>query len=80
MLLARLFQSSPLTCPYCGAEMRIVAFITKAGALLSRVLNPEHFTECYPNLLLATSTSLRCLISNPFVAVLYYAMPPQLAH
>gem|GEM_PF-5973756 len=29
MLLARLFDAFPLTCPHCGAEMRIVAFITE---------------------------------------------------
>jgi hypothetical protein len=26
MLLTRLFESLPLTCPNCGADMRIVAF------------------------------------------------------
>jgi hypothetical protein len=31
MLLARLFPSLPLTCPSCGADMRIVAFITEAA-------------------------------------------------
>ncbi len=34
MLLARLFdlfESLPLTCPNCGADMRIVAFITEAA-------------------------------------------------
>jgi hypothetical protein len=30
MLLARLFESPPLRCPNCGADMRIVAFITEA--------------------------------------------------
>jgi hypothetical protein len=28
MLLARLFESLPLVCPNCGADMRIIAFIT----------------------------------------------------
>ena len=31
MLLARLFESLPLVCPHCGADMRIVAFITEAA-------------------------------------------------
>ena len=31
MLLARLFASLPLACPNCGADMRIVAFITEAA-------------------------------------------------
>ncbi len=31
MLLARLFESLPLTCPNCGADMRIIAFITDAA-------------------------------------------------
>jgi hypothetical protein len=31
MLLARLFESLPLVCPNCGAEMRIVAFITETA-------------------------------------------------
>jgi hypothetical protein len=30
MLLARLFESLPLVCPNCGADMRIIAFITEA--------------------------------------------------
>ena len=38
MLLARLFESLPLVCPNCGADMRIVAFITEA-APVRRILN-----------------------------------------
>jgi hypothetical protein len=30
MLLARLFESLPLVCPNCGADMRIIAFVTEA--------------------------------------------------
>ena len=37
MLLARLFESLPLRCPNCGADMRIVAFITEA-APVERIL------------------------------------------
>ena len=37
MLLARLFESLPLTCPSCGADIRIVAFITEA-APVERIL------------------------------------------
>jgi hypothetical protein len=42
MLLARLFDAFPLTCPHCGAEMRIVAFITEVVA--GRALL-EHLTS-----------------------------------
>ena len=38
MLLARLFECMPLTCPNCGADMRIVAFITEA-APVERILS-----------------------------------------
>ncbi len=38
MLLARLFESLPLTCPNCGADMRIIAFVTDA-APVERILN-----------------------------------------
>jgi hypothetical protein len=31
MLLARLFASLPLSCPNCGADMRLIAFITEAA-------------------------------------------------
>ena len=31
MLLARLFASLPLVCANCGADMRIVAFMTEAA-------------------------------------------------
>jgi hypothetical protein len=37
MLLARLFESLPLTCPNCGADMRIIAFVTEA-APVQRIL------------------------------------------
>ena len=30
MLLARLWESLPLVCPNCGADMRIIAFVTEA--------------------------------------------------
>jgi len=30
MLLARVFESLPLVCPNCGADMRIIAFVTEA--------------------------------------------------
>ena len=31
MLLARLFESLPLVCPNCGANMRIIASVTEAA-------------------------------------------------
>ena len=31
MLLARLFESLPLTCPNCAADMRNIAFVTEAA-------------------------------------------------
>jgi hypothetical protein len=38
MLLARIYEVFPLTCMQCGAEMRVVAFITEA-APMQRILN-----------------------------------------
>ena len=32
LLLARIYEVFPLLCPKCGAEMRIIAFITEAPA------------------------------------------------
>jgi len=43
MLLARIYEAFPLTCPRCGAEMRIIAFITEAvdvRALLDHIGEP----------------------------------------
>jgi len=37
LLLARLFESLPLVCPNCGADMRIIAFMTEA-APVQRIL------------------------------------------
>ena len=37
MRLARLFESRPLTCPNCGADRRIIAFVTDA-APVERIL------------------------------------------
>jgi hypothetical protein len=42
MLIARLFESLPRVCPNCGADMRIVAFITEA-APVERIL--DHLGE-----------------------------------
>jgi hypothetical protein len=42
MLLARIYEAFPLICPTCGAEMRIVAFVTEA-APVQRIL--DHFGE-----------------------------------
>ena len=36
-LLRRIFEVDPLACPRCGAEMRIVAFLT-APAVIDRIL------------------------------------------
>jgi hypothetical protein len=38
MLLARIYEAFPLSCPTCGTEMRIVAFITEASTV-QRILN-----------------------------------------
>ncbi len=38
MLLARIYEAFPLTCPQCGTEMRLVAFITET-APVQRILN-----------------------------------------
>ena len=36
-LLARMFESLPLVCPNCGADMRIISFVTEA-APVQRIL------------------------------------------
>jgi hypothetical protein len=33
MLLARIYEVWPLTCPFCSAEMRIIAFVTEPTAV-----------------------------------------------
>jgi len=38
MLLARIYEAFPLTCPTCGTQMPIVAFITEASAI-QRILD-----------------------------------------
>jgi len=43
MLLARIYEAFPLICPQCGAEMRIIAFITAAvdvRAILEHIGDP----------------------------------------
>ncbi|MBU0499598.1 MAG: transposase [Gammaproteobacteria bacterium] len=42
MLLARIYEAFPLTCPHCGAEMRIIAAITET-AVARQIL--EHIGE-----------------------------------
>jgi hypothetical protein len=38
MLLARIFEVFPLTCPHCGGSMRLMAFITDSSSI-KRLLN-----------------------------------------
>ena len=38
MLLTRLYESMPLTCPNCSADLQIIAFITE-GSTVRRILN-----------------------------------------
>ncbi len=42
MLLARIYESAPLACPHCGADMRIIAFVTD-GVAVGRIL--KHIGE-----------------------------------
>ena len=42
MLLSRIYQSAPLACPQCGADMRIITFVTD-GVSVRRIL--EHIGE-----------------------------------
>ncbi|MCP5117109.1 MAG: IS91 family transposase, partial [bacterium] len=42
MLLARIYESAPLACPRCGADMRIIAFVTD-GVSVRGIL--EHIGE-----------------------------------
>ena len=42
MLLARIYETAPLACPHCGADMRIIAFITD-GSSVRRIL--KHIGE-----------------------------------
>ena len=44
MLLARIYEAFPLTCPRCGAEMRIIGFVTEAvdvRAILELIGEPD---------------------------------------
>ena len=42
MLLARIYESAPLVCPQCGADMQIIAFVTESVSV-RRIL--EHIGE-----------------------------------
>jgi len=42
MLLARIYESAPLACPRCGADMQIIAFVTD-GVSVRRIL--DHIGE-----------------------------------
>ncbi len=41
-LIARLFEIFPLTCPHCGAEMKIIAFVTETPSVRAIL---EHIGE-----------------------------------
>ena len=38
LLIARLFETFPLLCPHCGADLRIVAFLTESSPV-QRILH-----------------------------------------
>ena len=38
MLLARIYEALPLSCPICHSQMRIIAFINDAGTV-GKILN-----------------------------------------
>jgi hypothetical protein len=45
MLLARIYESAPLACPHCNADMRIIAFVTDGDSLrciLARISEPTN--------------------------------------
>ena len=49
MLLARIYEAFPLTCPHWGAEMLIIAFITEpvdVRAILAHIGEPENLPKC----------------------------------
>ena len=49
MLLARLFESLPLVCPNCGADGRIIAFVTEAAPverILTHIEAPSFASGC----------------------------------
>jgi hypothetical protein len=51
MMLARLFESLPLTCPNCGADMCIIAFITDSAPvewILTHIGEPPRPPEVAP--------------------------------
>jgi hypothetical protein len=50
-LIRKIFEADPLTCPACGARMRIVSFITDP-----RVIDP----------ILRHRQSDRCMATDPF--------------
>lgn len=45
MLLARIYEVLPLSCPICHSQMRIIAFINDAGTV-KKIL--EHIGESTP--------------------------------
>ena len=45
MLLARIYESAPLACPQCGADMRIIAFVidgVSVRGILEHIGEPAH--------------------------------------
>ena len=42
MLLTRVYEAFPLTCPVCRAEMRLIAFVTDSASIIGIL---EHLGE-----------------------------------
>ena len=57
-MLVRIYKVLPLPCPKCGAEMRIIAFIT-GGAVIREILGHMGEPESPPRLMPARGPPLR---------------------
>jgi len=47
MLLARLFEALPRTCPNCGTDMRIIAFVTDAAPIKPTVGRLDELPQAF---------------------------------
>jgi hypothetical protein len=47
MLLSRLFEALPRTCPNCGTDMRIIAFVTDAAPIKPTVGRLDELPQAF---------------------------------
>jgi hypothetical protein len=63
-MIRKVYEVSPLVCPKCRGEMRIIAFITDFSTFFEYFSSPAYFFSKLTSFTLPIYTSYRCQGAN----------------